>query len=120
MLKYKPMDDFPMGYALGGVANEKILPNETRTTHYVYPIELTYECLKKVVQLTQQKIENGEWSVNQGSSYLKENCINVALVEPIVEKAKNSCELRQAFENAETDPSEWEALVEDNESTPHK
>jgi hypothetical protein len=118
MLKYKPMDDFPMGYALGGVANEKILPK--KTTHYDYPIELTYECLKKVVRLTQQKIENGEWSVNQGSSYLKENCINVAFVEPIVEKAKNLCELRQAFENAETDPSKWEALVEDNESTPHK
>jgi hypothetical protein len=92
MLKYKPMDDFPFGYALGGVVNEKILPN--KTTHYVSPIELTYECLNKVVRVTQQKIENGEWSVNQGSSYLKENCINVALVEPIVKKAKNSCELR--------------------------
>jgi hypothetical protein len=117
MLKYT-MDNFPMVYALGGVANEKIHPNET--THYVYPIELTYECLKKVVRVTQQKIENWEWSVNQGSSYLKKNCINVALVEPIVKKNKNLCELRQAFENAETDPSEWEALVEDNESTPHK
>jgi hypothetical protein len=98
------MDNFPLGYALGGVGNEKILPDHTM--HYVYPIELTYECLNKVVQVTQQKIENGEWSVNQGSSYLKENRINMALVEPIVKKAKNSCELRQAFENAETDPSE--------------
>jgi hypothetical protein len=57
MLKYKPMDNFPMGCALGGVANEKILPNET--THYVYPIELTYECLKKVVPLTQHRWKMG-------------------------------------------------------------
>jgi hypothetical protein len=62
--------------------------------------------LEKSCTTNTTQMENGEWSVNQGSSYLKDSCINVALVEPIVEKAKNLCELRHAFENAETDPSE--------------
>jgi hypothetical protein len=90
---------------LGGVLG---YPEESS----VFPIELTYENLIKVVQVTQENIENGVWTTVAGMQYLKENAIIDILSTEIVENKANNwcCILCEAYENDNV--TEWDALQE--------
>jgi hypothetical protein len=115
MLRYKPGENFPKGYMLGGVPCI-----ESTDPPMISPIELTYGSLIKVVRLTQENIESGKWTPKIGKSYLQENCIKSKLSNKIVERAKNCNQLRLSFEAVENDPAEWEAMIEDNNNNPEK
>jgi hypothetical protein len=115
MLRYKPGEDFPKGYMLGGVPCI-----ESTDPPMISPIELTFGSQIKEMRLTQQNIESGKWTPKEGKSYLQENCIKSKLSNKIVERAKNCNQLRLSFEAAENDPAEWEAMIEDNDNNPEK
>ena len=113
MLTYKPRAGYPNGYLLGG---EKDVSGLGR----VNPIELTYESLTKVVNVTHSNVEEGIWTTVEGTNYLKENGINAELCTSIIVQAKNCSILKTAFENAETDEGEWAEAMEENQSNPEK
>jgi hypothetical protein len=55
----------------------------------VYPIELTYDTLKRATMATQQKLLSGEWSPTVANSHLKENDINKGYRNLIVQEGGN-------------------------------
>jgi hypothetical protein len=65
LLAFSPSGTFPKGYLLGGQWSRS---NGTK----VYPIELTYDTLKRAAMLTLQKLLSGEWSPTVAKSHLKE------------------------------------------------
>jgi hypothetical protein len=71
-------------------------------------VELTYEILNTVVNLTHAKILSGDWTGKSGLVYLSENGINDKYSKAIVLRATNCHKAREAFENREKEPEEWD------------
>jgi hypothetical protein len=82
LLAFRPSATFPKGYLLGGQWSNS---NGTK----VYPIELTYDTLKRAAMATQQKLLSGEWSPTVAKSHLKENGINKGYRNLIVQQGGN-------------------------------
>jgi hypothetical protein len=64
LLAFSPSATFPKGCLLGGRWSGS---NGAK----VYPIELTYDTLKRAAMVTQQKLLSGEWSSTVAKSHLK-------------------------------------------------
>jgi hypothetical protein len=84
LLAFSPNETFPKGYLQGGQWSGS---NGTK----VYPIELTYDTLKRAAMVTQQKLLSGEWSPTVAKSHLKENGINEGYRNLIVRQGGNRC-----------------------------
>jgi hypothetical protein len=98
LLAYQPAATFPKGFLLGG-------EETTNVDKMVYPIELNYEILKKVVTTAHQKLAVGEWSPSVAKTFLKENGIKEDYRNFIIRRGGNCGTLVLAREKAGRDRS---------------
>jgi hypothetical protein len=119
LLAFSPSATFPKGYLLGGRWSGS---NGTK----VYPIELTYDTLKRATMVTQQKLLSGEWSPTVAKSHLKENGINKGYRNLIVRRGGNCRTFDLMKEKAErggagvVELAMWQKIQKEKEAFPTK
>ena len=100
-LSYKPSQDYPIGYLLGGTPSE-------RNDGMVNPIVLSYSILKGIVSTTHEKVVTGAWNSKTAKAFLRENGISEKYSKSIVYRAVNCNGFQLKYENREKEPEEWE------------
>jgi hypothetical protein len=119
LLAFSPSATFPKGYLLGGRWSGS---NGIK----VYPIELTYDTLKRAAMVTQQKLLSGEWSPTVAKSHLKENGINKGYRNQIVRQGGNRRTFDLMKEKAEcggagvVELAAWQKIQKEKELFPTK
>ena len=114
-----------MGYAAPDSYPQEHVTNKVDGVDTIYPIEVTYDCLRRVCIEAAQKLESGTWTTTTVTSYLKRHGINPDSIDALTERSLNIRALAEAEKNHDDNPSVenaeiLEALREEKEDAPDK
>jgi hypothetical protein len=113
LLLYNPPQDFPKGFDLGG---DLLTTGDDKGR--LLPRKITYTSLKAAVQLTQEKVEKGDWTTKEGVAYIKANGITEALAKKIVSNADKWRDFMDAWVNRERDPEKYGCMYGQKQNSP--
>lgn len=79
----------------------------------LHPFRLTYEKLKKAVDLSRNQIESGQWTIKEANSYLKTYCLQDKAIDRMLNNSSHRYRLIQASGETESQLEEDVAILRD-------